>query len=78
MARLTKAGLLKQRPDKEDRRREMLEMSRAGRGVYREIVPMALAREAALLAALDGEEVRQLDGLMEKLQGRAEALAGVG
>ncbi len=78
VARLTKAGLLKQRTDMEDRRRVLLEMSRAGRGVYREIVPIALAREADLLAVLDGEEVAVLDRLMEKLQGRAEVLAGAG
>ncbi|MHA1570299.1 MAG: MarR family winged helix-turn-helix transcriptional regulator [Alphaproteobacteria bacterium] len=78
VARLTKAGLLKRRTDKDDRRRVLLEMSRAGRGVYRDIVPLALAREADLLAALSVEEVRQFDRLMEKLQGRADALAGVG
>jgi len=78
VARLTKAGLLKQRTDREDRRRVMLEMSKAGLAVYQEIVPMALAREADLLAALNGSEVAQLDRLMEKLQRRADALAGAG
>ena len=53
-------------------------MSKAGLTVYEEIVPMALAREADLLAALDGSEVAQLDRLMEKLQRQADALAGAG
>ena len=76
VARLTQSGLLKRRTDKADRRRVLLEMSRAGLRVYREIVPLALAREADLLAALDNREVAQLDRLMEKLQVRADGLAG--
>ncbi len=73
VARLTSAGLLRRRTDAEDRRRVMLEMSGAGREVYRQIVPLALAREAELLAALSATEVKQLDCLIEKLQARVDS-----
>ena len=44
--------------------------------MHDEIVPLALAHEATLLAALSAEERVAFDGLLAKLQARADELAG--
>lgn len=75
VARLLRGGLLDRRVDAGDRRRAFLTLSRKGRRVYRDIIPLALGAEAQLNAALAPEELRQLDGLITKLQARADALA---
>jgi DNA-binding MarR family transcriptional regulator len=75
VARLLRAGLLDRKVDAGDRRRAFLTLSRKGRRVYRDIIPLALGAEAQLNAALDAQELRQLDGLIAKLQARADALA---
>jgi len=74
VARLSDAGLIARRADAADRRRGLLRLSPAGRAVHREIVPLARAREAELLAALDPQESAQLDALVAKLQHRADVL----
>jgi DNA-binding MarR family transcriptional regulator len=75
VSRLLRAGLVERRVDEDDRRRAFLTLSRKGRRVYGEIIPLALAAEAQLLAALGDDEARQLDRLIDKLQSRAEDLA---
>lgn len=75
VARLLRAGLIDRRIDAGDRRRAFLALSRKGRRVYREIIPLALGAESQLMAALGPEERRQLDALVAKLQARADALA---
>jgi DNA-binding MarR family transcriptional regulator len=75
VARLMRAGLIDRRTDDGDRRRAFLALSRKGRKVYGEIIPLALDAEAQLLAALDTDETRRLDALIAKLQARADALA---
>jgi DNA-binding MarR family transcriptional regulator len=76
VARLLRAGLLDRKVDDGDRRRAFLTLSRKGRRVYRDIVPLALDAEARLNAVLDAQELRQLDRLIATLQARADALAG--
>jgi DNA-binding MarR family transcriptional regulator len=75
VARLLDAGLLDRRIDDGDRRRAFLTLSRKGRRVYRDIIPLALVAETQLMAALGADERRQLDGLIGKLQARADLLA---
>jgi DNA-binding MarR family transcriptional regulator len=75
VARLLRAGLVDRRVDQGDRRRAFLTLSRKGRRVYGEIIPLALDAEAQLVAALGADELRQLDALIAKLQARADALA---
>ncbi|WP_454813568.1 MarR family winged helix-turn-helix transcriptional regulator [Labrys neptuniae] len=58
---------LKRRESVEDRREEILSLTPLGRRVYAEIVPRALAFEAALLAALGPEAKALLRGL-DKLE----------
>ena len=74
VAGLVAAGLLERRPDRRDRRRGLLRLAPRGRAVYRAIVPLVLARERELLAALTEREVRAFDRLLDKLRARAEAL----
>lgn len=74
IAALEARGWLKRTPDAADRRIEHLELTREGRRVYLELVPLAKAFEAELLASIDGEQgaalLRGLDAL--------ERSAGVG
>ena len=50
-----------------DRRRSILCLSEAGYGMYAQIVPLALAYEAELKAALTEQELAQLEILLNKL-----------
>lgn len=67
LARLMERGLVQRDTHGDDRRRSVLELSEAGYRIYDEVVPLALARERALLAHFSDEEKRQLDTLLDKL-----------
>jgi DNA-binding MarR family transcriptional regulator len=75
VARLVAGGLVSRRDNPLDQRQNMLALSRKGRGVYQQIVPLARAMEREVLESLSAEEVRQLDILLAKLHARAEAMA---
>ena len=75
VARLLEAELLKRRTDAADRRRSALALSARGAAVYAEVVPQALALEAAVLAALTPAEAAAFDRLLDKL---LERTAGEG
>ncbi len=75
VSRLMAAGRIAADEDEADRRRQHLTLTAAGRRIYREIVPLALARESALLEVLDPKERQTLDRLLAKLQRQAESLA---
>lgn len=72
IARLTEAGMIRRTVDEADRRRQTIAMTAEGDRVYREIVPLAQAREAALLEGLTAEEREMLDRLLNRIQARAE------
>lgn len=74
VARLMAAGRLRRRRTTGDRRRLALELSRAGRRVYGQIVPWALDYEHRLLAALTANGAATLDGTLTTLIERAHAL----
>lgn len=76
LQRLTDSNLVSRRTDKTDRRRSVVAMTTKGRGVYDEIVPLALSREEILLDGLDAKEKHQLDLLLAKLATRAATLDG--
>lgn len=76
--RLVSARLVSRRIDPADRRRATIAMTAKGAGVYREIVPLALSREAILLDGFSAEERRLLDALLNRLGDRAGAIAGPG
>lgn len=75
VARLVAVGRVAAIADAADRRRQLLTLTAAGKRIYREIVPLALAREARLLEVLEPGERRVLDLLLGKLQGQALRLA---
>ncbi len=71
---LVRAGFITRRPRHTDRRRTVLELSKRGQEVYKEITPLALRYEAMLVESLDEEEHRQLGRLLAKLQTQANKL----
>ena len=75
VASLAAARRVKRTQDEKDGRVTRLSLSRAGRAVYDEIVPLALHLEETLLAALTAEERRAFDRLLSKLARQARLLA---
>lgn len=73
--RLLKAGRLRRAVAADDRRRSVLHVSAAGAAVYREVAPLALEYERALLEALDPQARAALDQGLRQLTARADALA---
>ena len=73
VTRLLRTGYITRRTDPEDRRRAILDLTAKGVGVYRQIVPRALAVEAQLLHELTDGERTVLDGIIAKLEGQISA-----
>ena len=67
VSKLLDKRLLQRNFSGRDRRRSILCLSEAGYGMYAQIVPLALAYEAELKAALAEQEQVQLEVLLEKL-----------
>ncbi|MDE2133374.1 MAG: winged helix-turn-helix transcriptional regulator [Alphaproteobacteria bacterium] len=67
VASLTAARRVERAQDEEDGRVAHLFLTRAGRAVYDEIVPLALHLEETLLSALSAKERRTFDRLLAKL-----------
>jgi DNA-binding MarR family transcriptional regulator len=70
VARLLASGRLTRRADANDRRRVILDLTPAGRAIYTQIVPLALAVESELVTDLTPDERRVLEGVMRKLEAR--------
>ncbi|MGE5118419.1 MAG: MarR family winged helix-turn-helix transcriptional regulator [Betaproteobacteria bacterium] len=69
--RLVDLGLIDTVGDPKDGRRVILSLTPAGEKICAEILPEAAAKEAWFLAALDDEEHRQLDVILDKLMKRS-------
>ena len=78
VARLEGHGLIERELHADDRRARVLRLTPAGRALFRRIAPLALAREAFLLEALDADERRVLDRAIDKLRERARLLEQAG
>jgi len=72
--RLLQTGRIRRETAAGDRRRSMLELTSAGRQIYRSITPALKHYEAQLLATLSVPERRQLDTLLQRLERRAPLL----
>ena len=60
--------------EESDRRRSVLQLTPRGHAVYREVVPLALAYEDAVLRGLPARARQKLDSLLDDLQRRARSL----
>jgi DNA-binding MarR family transcriptional regulator len=78
VSRMLDSGLIMRHVDGEDRRRGILAMSQKGKSLYRQIVPLALAVEAQLLAEFTPKERATLQRLFAKLERRTAALMNQG
>lgn len=67
VAGLIELGYLERRTSIEDGRRSELRLTQMGRGIYAEIVPLALQVERELLESLSAEECAELERLLTKL-----------
>ncbi|MDE1939768.1 MAG: winged helix-turn-helix transcriptional regulator [Alphaproteobacteria bacterium] len=74
VASLMAARRVQRTPSEADGRVAHLALTRAGRAVYEEIVPLALHLEETLLSVLTGEERRTLHRLMDKLATQTQKL----
>jgi DNA-binding MarR family transcriptional regulator len=72
--KLQEKNLVDRSPHSEDRRRLPLELTRAGKKMFREIVPKALAYENTLLSALSASDQKTLNRIIASLQGAADQL----
>jgi DNA-binding MarR family transcriptional regulator len=68
IAQLRRRGLIKRATSAQDRRALELRLSAAGRRMYAQLVPLALARERALLACLSPTQRRALLLGLERLE----------
>lgn len=71
-AALVERQLLVRLPNDSDGRSHRLQLSEAGISLYREIVPAALAMEAALLAVLNADERASLADMLARLRVAAQ------
>lgn len=67
-------GLVARETDASDRRHVLVHLLPPGRALLRQLVPLVLAREDWLLAALDADERAVLDRALDKLLARAREL----
>jgi DNA-binding MarR family transcriptional regulator len=68
IAQLRRRGLIERAPSTRDRRELQLRLSAAGRRMYTQLVPLALARQEELLSCLGVPERRALMQALEQLE----------
>ncbi len=74
-ASLVQKGFAITIPDSTDARRFEIALTASGRELYARIEPAAIERHRKLVAVLNEQELRTLDGLLDRLQQQAERLA---
>jgi DNA-binding MarR family transcriptional regulator len=70
VAKLERKRLIARRQSRVDSRRMELRVTRAGRAMFRSIVPVLAKRERRMVEALSGAERRQFDALLMKIAQR--------
>jgi DNA-binding MarR family transcriptional regulator len=68
IANLVKRDLVERTSNADDRREMELRLTKSGRAMYTELVPLALERERALLACLNEEELRSFHETLDRLE----------
>lgn len=71
LAQLQNKKLVSVKRDPQDRRGNIVQLTKPGRALYDKITPLALAREDFLLAALTRNEIAALDAIIIKLRRQA-------
>ncbi|HYC02993.1 MAG TPA: MarR family transcriptional regulator [Azospirillaceae bacterium] len=74
VSRLAEAGLLDRQPHPEDQRLLRLSFTPEGRALYDRLAPQALEWERRLLEDFSAEDVRALDGLIDRLNDRLDRM----
>lgn len=74
VAKLVDSKRVAARADREDARRQILSLTSQGESVHARIAPIALASEQKLLSALNHDERKQLDALIDRLLSAAREL----
>ncbi len=72
---LVQKQLVLRQPQPSDRRHVVVRLTPEGRRVHDELLPLARRINQEVLAALSPEEVDWLDGVLDRLQARAEQVA---
>ncbi len=78
VSRLLDSGRIERRSDKADRRRSKLYLTEEGRDIHSEVVPVARAYEAKLMAGLSEEEALLLERLLGTLESSVLGIAREG
>ena len=65
--KLEEAGLVRRLPDPDDRRALLVELTEKGHKVWLESVGVQASKEAAIAAALDRKELKELNKLLRKV-----------
>jgi DNA-binding MarR family transcriptional regulator len=68
IAHLEERGLIERASNSDDRRSRELLLTRSGRRMYQDLVPLALERERALLACLGKEDLRGFLAALTRLE----------
>ena len=68
IANLTKRGLIERASNSGDRREMRLRLTKAGRRLYAQLVPLALDRERAVLACMSREQLRGFVAGLDRLE----------
>lgn len=67
-------GLIVREPDATDKRAARLSLTSAGRDLYDQVAPKALAIEAELFAGFSGEELRAFRDMLDRVEAAAAGL----
>lgn len=78
VASLEQRGLIARKPNQDDRREELLELTEEGREIYEALAPEALAFEERFVSVLTADEQKTLASLIDRLSGHARLLAPEG
>src|SRR3954452_6788707 len=70
---LEKQGLVRRWREADNRRAQRVELTERGAELFDRLREVALAHDARLRAGLSGEEVEQLSGLLDRLQGAVQS-----
>jgi len=74
LAKMLNKALIVKIEDRSDKRSSLLKLTPEGLRVHRELAPMVLAREQALLSVLNEDEHEQLKQIMDKLFSQSKAI----